>query len=214
MLDCLEGALWATVTGTALGTCTNLVSNNIALGFTMPYFGSSFTSVSVSMHYGFSLGGLFDTNNRVVYNYYQATITNSGLGNTVYNTAPLAADLVKLSNLTRNAFSTSGCFKFSATNGLVVTYDRLMGQVSVQLAIITDGVHTFLLMIYDSITIPGGLTSGYSGGGTNPTFVPSSNNAYYYKVNGPALSSINIQLFFCFFKLMFFFNSNKLATET
>jgi hypothetical protein len=149
----------------------------------MPYFGTLYTSVSIDMDYGYSMGPTDNPSAKVVVANDQQ-FSNIINGQLVYNTAPSAADLTLLANVT--SFYIPVPRQFKPTQGLVVTWVAVQDKIYTQTAMITDGNHTFLIFNYD--VLPLNITSGYLGNGTNATFTPIAHTLYCFQVNnGPAV---------------------------
>jgi hypothetical protein len=178
---------WPSGTGTALGTGASIYKYGIQLGFNMPYFDNSYTTVSAFMDYGYSMGSDNDFNNRVVVAYNQK-LSNRDYGNFVYNVMPSVADLIYLANITSYAMSKNGRFKFTPKNGFVLTWNSIEDRFNVQTTVITNGTYTFLILNYQYVNVSN-LTAGYVYNGTEYQFYPTEFTTYYFQVSGPSLKS-------------------------
>jgi hypothetical protein len=150
------------------------------------------------------MGTGYNSNNRVVVSYDQ-NLSNVQYGQFIYNVAPSAADLVYLANLTSYALSENGCFKFTPTNGFILTWFNIEDSLGVQTVMITDGNYTFLILNYDIVHLSN-LTAGYVHNGNEVKFLVTPYDVYFFQVNGPSINNSCTGIFksFLFFYIKIF----------
>jgi hypothetical protein len=190
--------------GVTLPVAQDTIQTGTQLGFSIPFFGTSYTNVSLYMDYGFSMGNDDNPNAKVFIAYHQA-FSNTNYGQFVYDVAPTAADLATLGMLTSSAFSADGCFIFRPTNGFVATWWVVQDEISVQVAVITNGTFAFLVYNYALLTLD--IKAGYQYNKNNEQFTPVQNKSYFYQIHGPQIRKAlkNSNTFFNFISIILTF---------
>jgi hypothetical protein len=153
-----------------MGTGTSLLVPGISLGFSFPFYGTTCTSVTVSMD-----GYIYFNNDPslIIAALDDISLTTTSYGTVGYRTSSVSSEMQSLSQVIRTAFSTDSVFNFTATHAFAASYSQIQNAFDIQIVILTDGYFSFFMVSFFLLT---GSTMSrygyYSNGYYSPVSIP------------------------------------------